>query len=116
MGLLRFRSNGSPFGVDDGNIRGHNVFEFLFKVWGLAWPYRRRPLMGVLARLIAGLLEPVMIAMVVVVYGLIVPSANTAFHVTPLAVRFQRTPDFMQDWAVSTPQTLISGSRLFYET
>lgn len=53
------------------------MFAFLLKVWGLAWPYRGRLLLGVLAGIAAGFMEPLMIGTVTLVYGLVFPSADT---------------------------------------
>src|SRR5271165_4662989 len=52
------------------------MFEFLLKVWGLARPYRGRLLLGVLTGILAGFMEPLMIATITFVYGLIFPSGD----------------------------------------
>ena len=52
------------------------MFKFLLKVWGLARPYRGRLFLGVLTGIVAGVMEPLMIATVAFVYGLIFPSAE----------------------------------------
>ncbi len=54
------------------------MFEFLLKVWGLARPYKARLALGVLTGIIAGLMEPLLIATLTFVYGLIFPSADSA--------------------------------------
>ena len=66
------------------------MFEFLLKVWGLARPYRSRLLLGALMGVIGGLIEPVMVATIVLVYGLIFPSANT----TPSLLSAKDVKDF----------------------
>lgn len=52
------------------------MIEFFRRLWGLARPYRGRLLLGVLAGIIAGLVEPLMIATVTFVYSLIFPSTQ----------------------------------------
>jgi ABC-type multidrug transport system fused ATPase/permease subunit len=76
------------------------MFEFLHKLWRMTRPYRGRMLLGVLTGIIGGLIEPLMIATIALVYGLIFPSANTAssllsvdsFRDTPSLVAKLRTP------------------------
>ena len=45
------------------------MLAFLFKVWGLARPYRARLFLGVLTGVISGLMQPLMIGTIVFVYG-----------------------------------------------
>ena len=45
------------------------MISFLFKIWGLARPYRWRLWLGVLTGVIAGLFEPLMIATITFVYA-----------------------------------------------
>jgi subfamily B ATP-binding cassette protein MsbA len=53
------------------------MIQFLLKIFDLARPYRARLLLGVLTGIISGLIEPLMIATVVFVYGLMFPSATS---------------------------------------
>ncbi len=52
--------------------------EFLRRLWDLTKPYRGRLLLAILTGVIGGLLEPVMAATIVFVYGLIFPSPDSA--------------------------------------
>src|SRR5208283_5000710 len=55
-----------------------------------ARPYRGRLLLGALTGVIGGLIEPVMVATIVLVYGLIFPSANS----TPSLLSAKDVKDF----------------------
>jgi len=77
------------------------MFQFLVKVWGLARPYRFRLFLGVMTGIIAGLMEPLMIASITFVYGLVFPSA----HGPALAERLSWAPEFLRDWAVAVDQS-----------
>jgi subfamily B ATP-binding cassette protein MsbA len=63
-----------PAGSRHDPARG--MTDFLFKVWSLARAYRSRLLMGVIAGIIGGVMEPLMIAVVTFVYGIIFPSSG----------------------------------------
>jgi subfamily B ATP-binding cassette protein MsbA len=79
--------------------------EFLFKIWDLTRPYRGRLLLGVLTGVIGGLIEPLMIAAIGFVYGLIFPSADTSL----VTAKLSWAPDFVQSWGRSAQQALSSG-------
>jgi subfamily B ATP-binding cassette protein MsbA len=81
------------------------MIEFLLRVWGLVRPYRVRFYLGMLTGVISGLIEPLMIATVAFVYGLVFPSANAA----PVATRLQWAPAAVVDWAQAAQQTLTTG-------
>lgn len=83
------------------------MLEFLLKVWGLARPYRVRLFLGVLTGVIAGLLEPLMIASVTFVYGLVFPSAQAG----AVAERLKWAPEFLRDWAVAVEQSVTTSIR-----
>jgi len=53
------------------------MFDFLHKLWNLTRPYRGRLMLGVLTGIVGGIIEPIMIATVALVYGMIFPSAET---------------------------------------
>src|SRR5262245_285952 len=55
-----------------------SMIDFLLKVWDLAKPYRWRLFLGVLTGVIGGLIEPLMIFTIVLVYSLIFPSAGAS--------------------------------------
>jgi subfamily B ATP-binding cassette protein MsbA len=71
------------------------MLAFLFKVWGLAKPYRARLFLGVATGTISGLLSPLMIATVMFVYGAVFPSPD-ANGMAQLPMR--RMPAFAQAW------------------
>jgi subfamily B ATP-binding cassette protein MsbA len=81
------------------------MFKFLLKVWGLARPYRGRVALGVVTGVIAGLMEPIMIATVAFVYGVIFPAAGAP----SLASQLKAAPEFVQSWARAAEQALAAG-------
>jgi subfamily B ATP-binding cassette protein MsbA len=81
------------------------MFKFLLKVWGLARPYRERLMLGVLAGIIAGLMEPLMVATVAFVYGIIFPSAEAP----SLADKLKWAPEFLRTWGASVQQSISTG-------
>ncbi|HEX3857394.1 MAG TPA: ABC transporter transmembrane domain-containing protein [Verrucomicrobiae bacterium] len=81
------------------------MLAFLFKVWGLARPYRARLFLGVLTGVISGLLSPLLIATVMFVYGAVFPTANSAATgKLPMKV-----PSFVQNWFGDVRAGLESG-------
>ncbi len=54
------------------------MLEFLLKIWALTRPYRGRLLLGVMVGILGGLVEPLMIASIGFVYGLVFPSVDTS--------------------------------------
>ena len=80
--------------------------DFLLKVWGLTRPYRGRLLLGVLAGVVSGLIEPLMIATVAFIYGLIFPSVNAP----PLADKLRLLPEAVRDWIIAAQQSLSGGA------
>src|SRR5579862_7301160 len=76
-----------------------NMIAFLVKIWGLARPYRGRLLLGVLTGIIAGLLEPLAIAVFTFVFQLIFTpdvatfSASDIKDLPALAARFNQPTD-----------------------
>ncbi len=52
--------------------------EFLRRLWDLTQPYRGRLMLAIVTGVIGGLLETMMVATIVFVYGLIFPSADAA--------------------------------------
>jgi len=81
------------------------MFEFLLRIWGLARPYRGRLILGALAGVLGGLIEPLMIATITFVYSLIFPSADAP----ALATQFAKAPEFLRDWVLSAQQALSTG-------
>ena len=83
------------------------MIAFLLKVWGLAEPYRGRLFLGVLAGVVGGLIEPLMIATITLVYSVVFPSLNGP----NLSERLKWAPTFVQDWAEAAQEALGSGIR-----
>jgi subfamily B ATP-binding cassette protein MsbA len=81
------------------------MISFLLKVWGLAQPYRGRLMLGVAAGILAGLVEPLMIATIASVYSLVFPGANSPV----LSDRLKWAPQFVQDWIKSSQEALATG-------
>jgi subfamily B ATP-binding cassette protein MsbA len=84
------------------------MLAFLFKVWGLARPYRARLFLGVLTGVINGLFMPLLIAAAMFVYGAIFPS-ETATTAAQLPIR--RMPAFAEQWYLNVHDALASGLR-----
>ena len=82
-----------------------DMFQFFCKLWDLVRLYRGRLLLGVLAGILGGVIEPLMIATVAFVYGMIFPSA----HGTPLAEKLHVLPESVREWAVAAQQSLNGG-------
>jgi subfamily B ATP-binding cassette protein MsbA len=70
---------------------------FLLKVWGLAKPYRVRLYLGIITGVLSGLMQPLMIATVVFVYGAIFPSGAPKTETAQSSFGF--TPKFIQHWS-----------------
>jgi len=70
---------------------------FLLKVWGLAKPYRVRLYLGIITGVLSGLMQPLMIATVVFVYGAIFPSDAPKTETAQSSFGF--TPKFIQHWS-----------------
>ncbi len=81
------------------------MLDFLLKVYALARPYRLRLWLGVLAGILGGLIEPLMIGIVAFVYGLIFQPRGA----TVLASRLQHWPEWIRDWLLSAEQTLSAN-------
>ncbi len=81
------------------------MIAFLFKVWGLAQPYRTRLFLGVVMGILAGMLEPVMILTITGVYAVVFNSAD-ALSANPL---LQKVPEILRDWLMATQAALARG-------
>jgi ATP-binding cassette, subfamily B, bacterial MsbA len=78
------------------------MIAFLLQVWRLARPYRVRLLLGVITGVVGGLIEPLMIATITLVYSLIfLPSQPL-----PFARTLTWAPTWMQDWLASAQEAL----------
>ncbi|MGH7952224.1 MAG: ABC transporter ATP-binding protein [Limisphaerales bacterium] len=82
------------------------MLAFLFKVWGLAKPYRARLFLGVATGVISGLLSPLMIATIMFVYGAVFPSPGKS-GVAQLPMK--RMPHFAQTWFENASAALKHG-------
>ena len=83
------------------------MISFLFKIWGLARPYRWRLFLGVLTGIIAGLFEPLIIFTVAFVYGLIFPTAGS--QIGDQLQKLTYAPPFFVAWLNSVQNSLASG-------
>jgi len=82
------------------------MIDFLLKVWGLARPYRGRLFLGIVAGIIGGLVEPLMIATVVLVYTLIFPQVGAP----PLSTKLGPwAPVWLRDWLTNAQDALTNG-------
>ncbi len=80
------------------------MISFLFKIWGLARPYRWRLWLGVLTGVIAGVIEPLFIVTVVFVYGIIFASTDETWQET-----LQHAPKWTQQWLSAVHNSLVNG-------
>ena len=71
------------------------MIQFLFKIWGLARPYRLRLWLGVFMGILAGLAQVAMLAVIKLVYSIVFPTA-TADEKPPKIP--QNLPKFVSDW------------------
>jgi len=83
------------------------MFAFLCNVWRLARPYRVRLMLGVVCGIVAGLIEPLLVANVTFVYSLIFPSAQAA----PLQDHLRNAPAWIQTWLLAAERALVTGVR-----
>ena len=70
------------------------MLAFLFKVWGLARPYRVRLFLGVLTGVVSGLFMPLLLQTVMFVYGTVFSFGNTASS----GLQMNYLPAFAQKW------------------
>lgn len=70
------------------------MFDFLFKVWGLAKNYRLRLFFGVLTGILSGLMPALLMGTIVFVFNAVFPSAQTQSGQSPMG----NLPSFVQDW------------------
>lgn len=80
---------------------------FLRKVWGLARVYRSRLWLGVAAGVLGGLTEPLLIAVVTFVYGLIFPSTHAPY----VASRLQWAPESLRATVRAAQDALQAGAQ-----
>jgi ATP-binding cassette, subfamily B, bacterial MsbA len=95
------------------------MIQFLFKIWGLARPYRVRLFLGVLTGIVAGFVEPLTIATVAFVYGVVfyadkplftAPTKGLPGHVPQyLSAWVQSIQQSMFDWVQSVQHSVASG-------
>jgi ATP-binding cassette, subfamily B, bacterial MsbA len=85
------------------------MFEFLFKVWGLARAYRLRLFLGVVTGIISGFMYPLLLGTVVLVYSAVFQSddADSAFSSGGRASMF--VPMFIQTWLKNVRAAMETG-------
>ncbi|HTL57334.1 MAG TPA: ABC transporter ATP-binding protein [Candidatus Limnocylindrales bacterium] len=80
------------------------MFEFLLKIWGLARRYRGRLVLGILAGVLGGLVEPLMIASIAFVYGIIFPTGSPDSDIA-----LSKLPSYLREWVHMAQQALSTG-------
>ncbi len=80
------------------------MIAFLIKILGLARPYRGRLLLGVFTGIIAGFIEPLVVAVVTFVYEVIFTPADSDF-----THQIQQLPEFLQHWIFNVRDSLTSS-------
>ncbi len=81
------------------------MIAFLRQLWTFIRPYRARFFLGVGFGIVSGLIEPLMIATIAFVYGVVFPSANQ----TPLSAQSSWLPAGLREAANSVQQSLSTG-------
>ena len=81
------------------------MLAFLFKVWGLARPYRARLFLGVLTGVISGLFMPLLIQTIMFVYGTVFQSSDNGSS----GLQMRYLPAFAQKW-YSDARAAIEGN------
>jgi subfamily B ATP-binding cassette protein MsbA len=82
------------------------MFDFLSKVFGLSKKYRMRLVIGVVAGILNGLTQPLLIATVMFVYTAIFPSPDQDGQVQ---LPFRKVPSFVLNWFMSVHNALGKG-------
>jgi subfamily B ATP-binding cassette protein MsbA len=82
------------------------MYDFLQKIWGLSKAYRFRLYLGVLAGILNGFTQPLLIATIMFVYTVIFPSVDESG--TP-QLPIKNLPHFAQQWFVNARQALETG-------
>ena len=84
------------------------MFEFLFKVWGLAKAYRFRLFLGVVTGIVSGLMQPLLLGTIVLVYDAVFPDqAITIVSSGSRASMF--IPAFVQTWLNNVHTAMENG-------
>ena len=84
------------------------MFEFLFKVWGLAKAYRLRLFLGVLTGIVSGLMYPLLLGTILLVYSAVFgDQADTAASSGSRASIF--IPAFVQTWLANVHTAMANG-------
>jgi subfamily B ATP-binding cassette protein MsbA len=76
-------------------------------MWGLAKPYRVRLILGVVTGIVGGLIEPLIIATIAFVYGVVFPEANAE----PITRSAGGALGFIQEWGARVQQSMVTGVR-----
>lgn len=88
------------------------MFEFLFKVWGLAKAYRLRLFLGVFTGIVSGFMYPLLLATVVLVYSAVFQSDQTDAGLSSGGGKFSEfVPIFVQNWLKNVRLAMESGVR-----
>jgi ATP-binding cassette, subfamily B, bacterial MsbA len=84
------------------------MFEFLFKVWGLARAYRFRLFLGVVTGVVSGFMYPLLLGTILLVYSAVFgDQANTASSSSSRASMF--VPTFVQTWLNNVHTAMVIG-------
>jgi len=73
------------------------MFAFLLKVWGLARAYRLRLFLGVVTGILSGLMQPVLLGTILLVYSAVFPEANLG-GTAPMSKLPSFVPQFIETW------------------
>lgn len=83
------------------------MFQFLFKVWGLAKEYRLRLFLGVVTGIVSGFMYPLLLGTVVLVYSAVFgDQPDLAASSASRASRF--VPKFIQTWLANVHTAMVT--------
>jgi subfamily B ATP-binding cassette protein MsbA len=74
------------------------MFEFLFKIWGLAKAYRLRLFLGVVTGVLSGLMQPLLLGTILFVYSAVFPSDQVMTATASTSKLSMFVPAFIQTW------------------
>ena len=84
------------------------TMDFLLKIWKLASKYRLRLFIGVVAGIISGLMQPLLIATIVFVVSAVFPANITAQSQSSVS----KLPQFLQTWFANVRDAINRTAKL----
>ena len=82
------------------------MFEFLFKVWGLAKAYRFRLFLGVVTGIVSGFMQPLLLGTIMLVYSAVFGDQDLMASSGSRASMF--VPKFIQTWLANVHTAMVT--------